>query len=590
MCSGRESRPNRSKSLAEQRFTVTDKKPTHLRLHSESLDDATGDVATATSRRQKRKRSDRPDSDRSGTVDQFLEAYAEVTGWRIDGDDGLDGPSFDLLPATTMDAMTTAEDLESTPAVGRSSARRLAEAAAALAQQWADSGPTDVAPTSPSRQRNTSRTTAQLGESLAPEKPADHLEQILADAVAGANFDAAAIYLLDDDTTELRLHALFGLDPSRCDLPPRSLAECRGDLEALVKGVVTIDDIHAGPVDSWDCPEPEFTAAICATICAAEFPIGTLWLFGHQAMPITPSEAAVARLAASHIASELWPRVEDDQLETPTVYGLDGLPSAPEIEESDLSSSPSEAGVSPESDLAGSFGIEDLARWQFQSMPAGSHMAEGWFADGMIESNLAWARGWHHWDVLPDGQIAWLMAESHDPALSGAMTSTFAKAAAISHLGYRHEPADLVRRIGDSLWQMGVADQTCSLVYVQIDPETGEGQIAAAGDIGAIIGSRFGHRPLVSPDGRPLGVDFDPSCQHRMFCLQPGETLLAFNPTIGRLAEADRLGRQLCESIKQQPKRSLMGLRESIADRPLHDERSATMLVRDAGSHPNPIG
>ena len=64
--------------------------------------------------------------------------------------------------------------------------------------------------------------------------------------------------------------------------------------------------------------------------------------------------------------------------------------------------------------------IHDVANWQFDSLPIGTTIADGWRVDGMIESPRPWATGWHSWDVLPDGTLMVALAEAADPTARGS--------------------------------------------------------------------------------------------------------------------------------------------------------------------------
>ena len=64
--------------------------------------------------------------------------------------------------------------------------------------------------------------------------------------------------------------------------------------------------------------------------------------------------------------------------------------------------------------------VRDLAQWQYESLPVGATVAEGWRVDGLIESPNDWATGWHVWDVLPDGTLMIAIAESVDRSVKGA--------------------------------------------------------------------------------------------------------------------------------------------------------------------------
>ncbi len=577
-----------SQATESSLVSKSDQRPHHLRLHINRGDDSTT-IATSTRRRPSRRAgaskvrtgSHLADND---AIDRFLRAYTDVTGWRLDDGDaamkGLKGPNFQLTADDAFDAMMTAEDFDSgiLPAIGKADAEKLAAAAAELTRQLTDSQAALRC-----REAELAVLESKFGRaSVKIPSIADELQRILSDGVAATGFDAAALYLLNEDTTELKLRCLFGLDPTRLLDPPRDLADCRADLEAMVCGVCTIENQHAVLMDTWNCPESEFGRAICATVNADDLPLGTLWFYGQQPVDeISDAQAAAARLTASQIANEMN-RVSITG-DAPDI-APSSSESGPTIRIADVTESATDKQVTARPDRADDASLAShlnrLAAWQYETLAIGTRISEDLFVDGLIESPKTWAVGWHHWDVLPDGMVAWLMAEANDPTTAGAMTAAFAKAAAIAHLGYRHELSGLLRRVGDSLWQMGVTGQTCSLMYARLSPDSGEGEIVAAGNLSAMIGGAFGHRPLIAANHRPLATDFDPSFAESEFQLQPGESLLGYNAGLIESSTTDHLGGLLRKSSRGGSRRPLARIAKDLDGTRLLSERSAAVITR----------
>ncbi|TWU24240.1 Stage II sporulation protein E (SpoIIE) [Novipirellula galeiformis] len=482
-----------------------------------------------------------PDLDPSGdAVSHFWHAFGDATGWRLDNSRRRVGSSIELLPS--VNTMAVSDPSEASPTVTKSSAMRLAESAAMLAEQLNRSRE------SLRRQEMELATRASIVPGAESQsKLADKIETILADACEAVNCRAAAMYLLDDDTQLLKARSVFGLPASRLEDPPRELRGSRGDLEAMVQGVVTADHFMAGDIDTWNSPEP-FTGGICASINHDGVPIGTLWLFSDDIRAFGKAEAALGRLAASHLAAELSHAA------------------------SDRTSSPQ---------LASTSSIRDLSEWQHLSLPAGSRIADGWFADGMIESPQSWATGFHTWDVLPDGTLMMAMAESVDSTLRGALQTVVVRTAITAHSHYRHSAAQMLQRINDTLWHTNAGDQLMSMLYMQIDPETGDGSFASCGDIMAMVCSRYGYRPLVDGRSEPLGSHITASPTLNSFSLLPGETLLAYNQGM-RIDGATQtlLGDRLRGCLQTGDKNPLAAIRRGMINQTLNNERGAITLLR----------
>lgn len=473
------------------------------------------------------------------TIDEFWQSFSEATQWRIDPRSCTGNMQMNLLPVV---ADTVGQ--EPFAPISKSSAQRLAESASELASELESSR--DAL----RRQEAELATRAAiLGGSTDQQRLADALEQTLADAATACGCTAAAMYLLDDDTEILKARSVFGLPKSRLEQPARQLRGSRADLEAMVQGVVAIEDLCETSIDTWNCPEDSVVAksAICAVITSDDIPVGTLWLFHNETNQFGPPQVAASRMAAAQLSLHLQAalKLRDE----------------------------SKSKLSPV--------VQDVADWQFDSLPVGISLAHDWMVDGMIESPSAWATGWHAWDVLPDGSMMFAIAEALDGTIKGAMSATIAHAALASHLGYRHTPSQLLQRVNDTLWQTSTCEQLMSMLYVRVDPETGEGEFASAGGISAMVGSRFGYRPLVDGRGEPLCSDFQANFIADTFRMMPGETLLAYSPGMEASgANQMILGDSLRTAMQQQETSPLASIRRQLADRPLVAERGAATLMR----------
>ena len=472
------------------------------------------------------------------SIDGFWDAYREATGWRIDSRQ-LDRGDAEILPAATSDLMA-GESLEESPVVGRSDALRLAQSAAQLAREL------EEARSALRRQEaELASRAAVVADDTARDRLADRLEKLLADATAACVCDAAAVYILDDDTTRLSTRSVFGLNPQRLESSPRPLRGSRGDLEALVRGVVAIDELSESDGLGWHSPEP-FPSGICAALVQDGLPIGTLWLFANRRTEFNSAQTAAARVAAAGIASEL-----------------------------------ARAASVPELPSVSRTALRDVSEYQYQSLPTGSRIASDWFVDGMLETPASWACGWHCWDVLPDGSLMMAIADAADRSMAGALTATSARAALTAHVGYRHTPAQLMQRVNDTLWQSSTAQQLISLLYLRIDPESGEGEVAAAGNIVAMIGGRYGFRPLVDGSAPLLTEHIDAHCYAETFRIGEEETLLAY--TQGVLADGAgqrALGESLRDSMREQAANPLAMVRRRLAELPLQHERGLAAITR----------
>lgn len=130
----------------------------------------------------------------------------------------------------------------------------------------------------------------------------ERLEAVLNGICDGLSSQAAAIYLLDESTSELKMRAQCGLPKSRLSCPARSLRGAVGDLEALTGHAVVIEDTTLLP--HWNTPE-QFRSAVCVPISSPSILLGTFWVFCDQVRDFSPEETNLIEIAAGRIAAEL---------------------------------------------------------------------------------------------------------------------------------------------------------------------------------------------------------------------------------------------------------------------------------------------
>jgi GAF domain-containing protein len=137
-------------------------------------------------------------------------------------------------------------------------------------------------------------------------RTAAHLSERLAAVLRGGakslGCSAAAMYLLDDDTSELKLRAEWGLGADKLAEPARPLADALADLEALCGHAVVLEEEVI--MDLWKVPEP-CKAAICVPISGPSTVLGTLWFYCDAARKFTDVETNLAEILAGRLAAEL---------------------------------------------------------------------------------------------------------------------------------------------------------------------------------------------------------------------------------------------------------------------------------------------
>src|SRR5690606_35029530 len=128
------------------------------------------------------------------------------------------------------------------------------------------------------------------------------LEAALRGGAQAVGCQAAALYLLDDATTQLKRRSAWGLPIDRFTRPARLLEGATADLEALAGHAIVLAD----PSVCAEWPRPEaFPAAVCVPVSSATMPLGTLWMFSARSRDFRDEEVNVVEIVAGRIATDL---------------------------------------------------------------------------------------------------------------------------------------------------------------------------------------------------------------------------------------------------------------------------------------------
>ncbi|MBN2292106.1 MAG: hypothetical protein JXM70_06755, partial [Pirellulales bacterium] len=105
---------------------------------------------------------------------------------------------------------------------------------------------------------------------------AARLEAVLEGGAEAVNAQAAALYLLDEGTSELKLRSCWGLSRDRLLKPARPLQGALADLEALLGHAVVLENTQM--MEQWRAPE-KFASAVCIPVSSPTTILGTIWIF-----------------------------------------------------------------------------------------------------------------------------------------------------------------------------------------------------------------------------------------------------------------------------------------------------------------------
>jgi serine phosphatase RsbU (regulator of sigma subunit) len=330
---------------------------------------------------------------------------------------------------------------------------------------------------------------------------AHRLESVLRGGAEAIGCQAAALYLLDDATSHLKLRACWQLPKSRFLETPRPLRGAVADLEALVGHAVALEDTSLLP--HWKAPE-DFPAALCVPVSTAATPLGTLWFFADRVRQFTSEQTQLAEIIAGRLVSDLEREV----------LVREGLRSR-------------------KSDRA----TQLLARWQDEQRPRVPPLVDGWQVAGRHGRADRVGGQMYDWCILPDGQIAVAVGQAEGSSVEAALTATSLHIAWKSHAVHRHDARQMLDHLNESLWTHSTGNRFASLFYAVIGPESGEMQYASAGDMHALVCGGPEAESLVWQDPL-LGLDPDTPCHQISRVIGIGESLVLFSRCAHNVLEA----------------------------------------------------
>jgi serine phosphatase RsbU (regulator of sigma subunit) len=321
------------------------------------------------------------------------------------------------------------------------------------------------------------------------EHLAERLEAVLKGGAQAVGGQAAAVYLLDDATTELKLRAAWGLPKERFLDEPRPLRGAVADLEALVGHAVVLEDAQLLP--HWKVPEP-YASAVCVPISSPSEPLGTLWVFCDQPREFTPEQTNLVEIIAGRVAAELQREVL-------------------------LRECVQNKGLEQQ--------LRRAAEWQNNRLPCIAPLLDDWELVGWSHHEQVLNRGFYDWYVPADGSLAVAVGGADGVMLESALTAAVLHAAVRSHGDYRHQADQMLNRVNETFWNSSAGGQFASLFYALINPDTGELQCACAGAMEIVMLRKSGPE-IIQLQLPPLGSQPEDIYPSRPLQIDHGEMLI----------------------------------------------------------------
>jgi len=457
----------------------------------------------------------RPEIEDVQSLPGLLDAFREATGWSLRyGSDPEPSPSASLTWSTPVNPGVgvppghlsldeadsalgpTMLDIESAKTLARGLGRMLEETLLAQHALW----------------KREAELAAGVPLVPAPDEAshlAARLEAVLKGGAQAVGAHAAALYLLDEATSELKMRSCWGLPRRRLAEPARPLKGALADLEALLGHAVVLE--NAKLMHQWHVPE-NFASAVCVPVATPTTILGTLWVFCREKRDFDDRQTNMIEVVAGRLAADL-------EREMLLREGLDAAKLKRQV--------------------------AAASRLQRGGLPTIAPLLDGWETAGWAAQANDVGGAFFDWFCLPNGLVSVVLGQASGEGLQAALTAAAAKAAVRSHAAYHRDAARLLGQVNFTLWTGSAGDQQVDLFAGVIETSEGRAHFGTAGQLGAIVLGNGSWQSLTQPSS-PAGSGPEANYQPQYYELAHGEALVVFND--GFTEARDHQGRMLGEA------------------------------------------
>ncbi|NQU20028.1 MAG: SpoIIE family protein phosphatase [Candidatus Nealsonbacteria bacterium] len=460
----------------------------------------------------------RPEADQLGSLGAVLKAFRRATGWSLRyqaGPEPNDRKDLTWSAPVNPGVGTALGHLRLDPIDSTSTKAKRKPLGVAIARQMASAVTGMVDELMAARHALWQRE-AELaaGVPLIPHLEeqghlAERLQAVLQAGAESLDCQAAALYLLDEATTELKIRSSWGLPFDRMTAPARQLRGAVADLEALLGHAVVLQD--AETMRRWQVPE-NFATVACVPVSTPTTLLGTLWIYSETPRDFSDRQTNLLEVVAGRVASDL----EREMLMRESVDGAKLKRQAAAAE-----------------------------RLQRHQLPTISPLLDGWQAAGWTVQAETVGGDFYDWFCPPNGLLTVAIGDVMDRGLEAAMSAATVRTALRAHGQYHRHPEQTLKQVNLTLWTTSAGDQYASVFLGLIETATGRVCCCSAGQPGAIVIRPDGWQSLAQTS-LPLGEGPETPYEQFGYELQVGEALVLF--TDGLRDAADDRGRPLGES------------------------------------------
>ena len=326
----------------------------------------------------------------------------------------------------------------------------------------------------------------------AEEPLSQRLQSTLANLVRVMQCDAAAVYLLDETSSQLVLQANHGLSLRATVKPPRPLKGAKADLEALAGKVISIADCASQR--SWKTPE-HYASAICIGLSSGTTSLGTLWLFSDELRDFEQRDIQVLEIAAETVAMEI---------ERFSMLG--------EVSQTQASQ----------------FAMNELRSWQKERSQVVPPTVDGWDVATADSANSATeVEDFHDWRLNEKMELVLAVGGTMQNGPTAILANTALKAATQVEADQNYSPADMLSRLNQRQWASSTGADFASLCVVKCENQVGVISLSHAGHAGYVLIRN--EQCELARSQTELGFDPDTQFEDVKFEVHAGEILIALS-------------------------------------------------------------
>ncbi len=374
---------------------------------------------------------------------------------------------------------------------------------------------------------------------------AARLEATLQAGAQAIECDAAALYLLDEATSQLKLRAAWGLPLDKFMESARPLAEQLADLEALLGHAIALES-RADMVGRWKSPEPA-AAALCVPVSSPTVPLGTLWFFCQRERPFTDEQTNMAEVVAGKIASDLDRAVLIER----------------QTSQKDLQTQ-----------------ISSARRVQEHQLPVTPPPLAGWNISGWAEQAGSLGGAFYDWRMADESSLLVMLGDACDDGIDAAIASSALRASLRIDDDETFDIDRLVSRANRILWENSSGAWWAGLWLGQIQLDDGRCDFSAFGRPSGLLlrgtsarrtkEGATGWASLIRPT-EPLGLEPVIKPAKKKLILSPGESLVVCNRGVmeacndkGRPMDEAIIARSLLNNLHTPPERMIEIVRDLL--------------------------